>query len=981
MAELQAELKEQARAQVLREQQVNVVPTSAPLDKEFGAQLSAFRQQTVVFRQKHFAHAAQQYERERPSPPPPRASSSTPQCAVGAPTLVSATAAPPLSAGNPALNKSPLETDRSAPQSAQLDQDRLLRLEAVLLQDHVRAEEQRVASEREAAMVRERLEAEGEAMMRQISKLADESLSRERQLIGQQRQTDEQWRTQLGVMAEERAALAEERRAVAAERVRLEQLEAEQKASLARSELEREAINRLEEQQKALMKAEKTLLGATEMLAKRQAESEHQLEKRLQVERDKMEQMLAVAAHSEQAAETSETPQAGGTEVFLVRSDDLKAPTPVPSMRSKATRKVASGPCKPKPQPTAKPGVRGSGYGQPVGKARKRNKSARNAQRKSEPGPEPTPELKPNPEPEPELNPEPQAELEHRSNLTPKQVLETEPSKRSVATGNGGTSGGHTRTVRSRQLRPSSAGSSKPAKQTSQGKAGRVQSAPPARRRPLHPGDDSEPLCRGADGTLRSLVRVSKSSCSAVSAGRGGDGSSSRSSHRLSKLEKKTKQQQLFRDTCFSVAQRQPLADQQPIKQQDQTEETLFEDGPRSSMSVQRKPTVSNGTQSATKSRYDSCELADVLSARQRRWQSTAASAASAEGDILWEEKDAESQICAEPAVRMIGDGAREDVDANERAVAAAVREYCDSIVSDPCGGASVGYSSSSSNTNNVSPTSNASHAGRKVIDSAGPTESPPSQPPSPPMPTQRKTDSGDDARLSSTGPYQYSFAGVCANNCETWESALAAAGEAESYSSRTVVGSVGSVVAMPDIGTHARAPDRPHNHQERHQQPQQQQQQQQQVPAQPQTLRGSYEYASALSSSLLSEFPVALAGLGVPSVVASGRQFGAGAIAEIAAGAVDGAGIATVTATGRTTVPAVTSTAVPVGVSRPPGRPKARKNRTSLFARQSKNDMSAKPTALLPVEQWLAQQRKETAEFLEEAGAISSFASRMRAF
>ena len=33
MAELQAELKEQARAQVLREQQVNVVPTSAPLDK------------------------------------------------------------------------------------------------------------------------------------------------------------------------------------------------------------------------------------------------------------------------------------------------------------------------------------------------------------------------------------------------------------------------------------------------------------------------------------------------------------------------------------------------------------------------------------------------------------------------------------------------------------------------------------------------------------------------------------------------------------------------------------------------------------------------------------------------------------------------------------------------------------------------------------------------------------------------------------
>ena len=76
-----------------------------------------------------------------------------------------------------------------------------------------------------------------------------------------------------------------------------------------------------------------------------------------------------------------------------------------------------------------------------------------------------------------------------------------------------------------------------------------------------------------------------------------------------------------------------------------------------------------------------------------------------------------------------------------------------------------------------------------------------------------------------------------------------------------------------------------------------------------------------------------------------------------------------------------VTSTVVPVGVSRPLGRSKARKNRTSLLARQSKNDMSAKPTALLPVEQWLAQQRKETAEFLEEAGAISSFASRMRAF
>ena len=55
----------------------------------------------------------------------------------------------------------------------------------------------------------------------------------------------------------------------------------------------------------------------------------------------------------------------------------------------------------------------------------------------------------------------------------------------------------------------------------------------------------------------------------------------------------------------------------------------------------------------------------------------------------------------------------------------------------------------------------------------------------------------------------------------------------------------------------------------------------------------------------------------------------------------------------------------VPVGVSRPLGRSKARKNRTSLLARQSKNDMSAKPTALLPVEQRLAQQRKETAEFL----------------
>jgi hypothetical protein len=42
---------------------------------------------------------------------------------------------------------------------------------------------------------------------------------------------------------------------------------------------------------------------------------------------------------------------------------------------------------------------------------------------------------------------------------------------------------------------------------------------------------------------------------------------------------------------------------------------------------------------------------------------------------------------------------------------------------------------------------------------------------------------------------------------------------------------------------------------------------------------------------------------------------------------------------------------------------------------------MSAMPKALLPVEQRLAKQREEMAEFLEEAGAICSFASRMRAF
>jgi hypothetical protein len=207
----------------------------------------------------------------------------------------------------------------------------------------------------------------------------------------------------------------------------------------------------------------------------------------------------------------------------------------------------------------------------------------------------------------------------------------------------------------------------------------------------------------------------------------------------------------------------------------------------------------------------------------------------------------------------------------------------------------------------------------------------------------------------------------------ETWQSALAAA-EADGGSStrQTVVSGAGSVVVMPSLGAfdeQDRDVDRrgrlstSNGHGE-----------------QP-GLRGSFEYASASSSSLLSEFPVVQDTVAPsaphPSARAQGmnqgRSFRAGSIAELAAsaGIVPDRAILPPQARARTSVVPTVATS---------GRAKGKKNRTSLLAQQSKNDMSAKPTTMIPVEQRLAAQRRELAAFMEESAAVCGFSQRMRA-
>ena len=571
----------------------------------------------------------------------------------------------------------------------------------------------------------------------------------------------------------------------------------------------------------------------------------------------------------------------------------------------------------------------------------------------------------------------------------------------------------------------------------------------------MHPGDSREPLRRGPDGSLHSLASAAP--------GHGETKKLPKIQRQQLEDDQPQPQPQLYRDSFFATAQKhsQQRQQQQQSQQQQQKkksqqegeEETLFDDGAwsadsgvgnsigvsRSKLRASRKPAVPTrpsrpSTAGASFASGDDDGGARIMPARQAMvdlWET--------EADYTQQQEQQEEEEALSPH-------SPEVYDDQDSVVSAAVRAYCSAPVSNssdlfgdgahdgdtalygddsgsgvrdsmvsltgafesaglsgvfdaealmtamrtpdkPYDSYAEALSEAHGEAQGEASVSSYSFIGAGGVDTA----SPPSQPPSPPLSLSQSqqsvsgSGSGSGSVSQSEMPYRHDYAAPLVpfgqSGSETWEDLLA---QAEGEATDTVMPLLGGpprhfgTTNMPPAA--AASP-----------------------PQQQANLRGSYEYSSASSTSLLSEFPVDHLPPAAASVsgslvfnhdndafqrtqqpVGRGRpQQGqgqgmnradvvpAGAIAEAAAGMVVPQRIAV--------APTIVTAARKHGKG---GRrqQQQQQHRVSLLSRQSKNNMQAKPGAVLPVEQRLAEQRIELMRFMEDADVVCGFSQRMRA-